>query len=228
MGYAGKVELKLKAQSLRRRGLSIKQIEKKLQVSRSSVSLWVRDIKLSRKKLEKLYLNKRTGSLKGSIIAALNKIRRREEMTLKLLKEGKRNVGRLTKRDRFIAGISLYFAEGSKSDDNVSFSNSDWRSILFMMNWLREFCKVSEKKFRCSFYLHDNLDENKAKRFWSKVTGIPLAQFQKTYIVKNRTERFRRTKHEYGVCRITVSNVNLHRKIMGWIEGLFQNIVIPL
>ena len=59
MSYSGKLELKLKARELRKNGLSVKAIQEKLKVSRSSVSLWVRDIKLTRKQLEKLYLNQK-------------------------------------------------------------------------------------------------------------------------------------------------------------------------
>ena len=222
MGYSGKLELKLKARNLRKRGLSIKKIQRKLKVSRSSVSLWVRDVKLTKKQLEKLYLNKKTGNLKGSIIAAMNKIKKREEITQRLMREGTKEIGKLSKRDKFIAGIAMYFAEGSKTDGSINFSNSDPLAIKFMVNWFREVCDVPEEKFRCSLYIHDNLDEKKAKKYWSKLTEIPLSQFRKSYIVKNNPHRLRKVKHIYGVLRITTSNINLHRKIMGWINGIFE------
>jgi len=222
MGYSGKLNLKLKARELRKKGVSVKQIQKKLKVSRSSVSLWVRDVKLTKKQLEKLYLNKRTGALRGCIIAAMNKIRTREKLTKALLKEGIREVGKISERDKFMVGIAMYFAEGEKADKNVGFSNSDPRAIKFMADWFRRFCSVPEGKFRCSLYLYNNLSEKKAKIFWSKLTGISLLQFTKSYIVKNNPNRFRKTKHEYGVLRITISNVNLHRKIMGQIMGIFE------
>ncbi len=223
MSYAGKLDLKLKAQKLRKRGLSVKEIEKKLKVSRSSVSLWIREVKLTKKQLKKLYLNKKTGQLKGSIIAAMNKIKIREDITKRLIKEGEKEVGKISLRDKFITGISLYFAEGSKGDKNVSFSNSDPKAIKFMVKWLREFCKVPQEKFRGTLYLHDNLNEKQAKEFWLELTGIPLRQFTKTYIVRNNPKRLRKVKHPYGVFRITVSNANLHRKIMGWISGIFKS-----
>lgn len=222
MGYAGKLELKLKAQSLRKKGLSIKEIQKRLGVSRSSVSLWARNIKLTEKQLKKLYLNKKSGGLKGSIIAAMNKIKKREELTEQLIKEGEKEVGKLSKRDKFIAGIAMYFAEGAKADGSVSFSNSDPRAIKFIVEWLRKICRIDDAKLRVSLYLHDNLNEKEAKIFWSKLTKIPLNQFRKNYIVKNNPHRLRKVKHIYGVSRITISNIDLHRKIMGWIEGVFK------
>jgi len=222
MSYSGKLEAKLKARELRKKGFSVGGIQKKLKVSRSSVSLWVRDIRLTSKQLKTLYLNKKTGALRGSIIAAMNKIRKREELTEQLKKEGKREVGELSKRDKFITGIAMYFAEGDKGDGSASFSNSDPAAIKFMTDWFRRFCKVPEDKFRASLYIHDNLNEKKAQKFWSNLIKIPLSQFRKSYIVRNNPNRLRKVKHIYGVLKITVSNVNLHRRIMGWIDGIFQ------
>ncbi len=222
MGYSGKLDLKMKARSLRKKGLSIKDIQKKLKISRSSASIWVRDVKLTKKQFNKLYLNRKTGALKGCIIAAKNKIKAREKSVKMLGEEGKKEVGRLSKRDEFIIGVALYFAEGEKRDGGVSFSNSDPRAIKFMVNWFRVFCKTPEEKFRCSLYIHDNLNEEEAKRFWSKLTGIPLHQFRKSYIVKNNPNRFRKVKHKYGVLRVCMGGVVLHRKMMGWISGIFK------
>lgn len=223
MGYVGKLKLKQEAIKLRKNGFSVKEIQKRLRVSRSSVSLWVRDVKLTHSQIRRLYLNKKTGALRGCIIAAMNKIRQRKELTCKLIDEGKREAGRILKRDRFMAGIAMYFSEGDKAGKGVVFSNSDPRAIEFMINWFREFCKVPEKKFRCYLYIHDNLDEIRAKKFWSKLLKLPISQFRKSYIVKNNPKRFRKTKNIYGVLRISISNVNLHRRIMGWIDGLFRS-----
>jgi transcriptional regulator with XRE-family HTH domain len=223
MSYTGKLDLKLKSQKLRKQGLSVKEIEKKLKVSRSSVSLWVRDIRLTQKQIEKLYLNKKTGQLKGSIVAAMNKIKTRETITKTLIEEGEKEIRKISQRDKFIAGVMLYFAEGEKSGEHINFSNSNSQAIKFMIDWFQEFCKIPEEKIRCSLYLHDNLNESKAKKYWSTLTKIPLSQFRKSYIVRNNPNRLRKTKNIYGVLRIGTSNVNLHRKIMGWISGVFKN-----
>ena len=222
MGYAGKLKLKQEAIKLRENGFSVKTIQRKLQVSMSSVSLWVRDVKLTQEQIRKLYLSKRTGALRGCIVAAMNKTKKREESTIRLVEEGKKEVGNVSRRDRFIAGVLMYFSEGSKTGHSVVFSNSDYRAIEFMAGWFREFCNVPEEKFRCYLYIHDNLDEANAKKFWSRIMKLPLTQFKKSYIVKNNPKRFRKAKNINGVLRISISDVNLHRKIMGWIEGIFD------
>ncbi|HNY35990.1 MAG TPA: hypothetical protein PLD14_01640 [Candidatus Pacearchaeota archaeon] len=218
----GKLDLKIKARELRKKGKSIKEIKRNLNVSLSSVSIWVRDIKLNKKQLEDLYLNKKTGNLKGSIIAAQNKIRKRELITQKLKEEGFKEIGMLTDRQRFLVGVSIYAGEGGKTDRDISFVNSDPKLIKFMMNWFSDFCNVPFDKFRGSLYIHNDLNEKKAKKFWSKLTKIPLSHFTKSYIAKNNKKRLRNKKHENGIFRIKVSNANLHRKIMGWVDGIFK------
>jgi len=218
----GKLDKKIKARELRKNGKSIKEIKRILGVSLSSVSLWVRDIKLNKKQLRNLYLNKKTGNLRGSIIAAQNKIKKRELITQELRKEGFSEIGTLNDRERFLVGVSIYAGEGGKTDRDISFVNSDSKLIDFMMHWFKDFCNVPLDKFRGSLYIHDNLNELKAKKFWSKLTKIPLNQFTKSYIAKNNTKRLRNQKHENGIFRIKVSNANLHRKIMGWVDGIFK------
>jgi len=218
----GKLDLKIKARELRKNGKSIKEIKRNLNVSLSSVSLWVRDVKLTKEQLEHLYLNRKTGNLKGSIIAAQNKIRARELITQQLNKEGFEEIGKLADRERFLIGVSMYAGEGGKTDRDISFVNSDAKFINFMMGWFRDFCDVSEGKFRGSLYIHDDLNEVKAKKFWSELTKIPLDQFTRSYIAKNNQKRLRNKKHENGIFRIKVCNANLHRKIMGWVDGIFK------
>lgn len=220
MGYRGKVALQLKARELRQKGYSVKQIEKELGVSRSSVSIWCRDVKLSEAQLKKLYTSKLKGGLKGSYIASQNKQNRRKSEIKKLRREGIKQIGVVGDRDLFIAGIALYAAEGEKRDGTVGLSNSDHRIIKLFLRWIRSYCDISEERLRASLYLHDNLNEEAAKEYWSKATKIPKEQFCKTYFVKNKEDNFRKTKHEFGVFRVRISDVNLHRRIMGLIDGL--------
>jgi len=222
MGYAGKVKLQSRAIALRKKGVSIREIQKKLHISRSSASIWVRDVKLSKVQIKNLYTNKTNGGLKGSYIASQNKIKDRLRLTKKIKDEGVREIGKLTKRDKFIAGIALYFGEGNKMDKSVAVTNANPYAMKFLVEWLKEFCKVPTAKLRMNLYIHDNLSEPYARKYWSALLGIPKSQFTKSYIVKNNLKRFRKSKHRFGVLRVTVSDVNLHRRIMGWISGVFE------
>lgn len=223
MGYRGKLEEKEKARKLRAKGLSYREILKQVKVSKDSISRWCRDIELTKKQLERLYLNKKTGALRGSIKGAKLQQRRREERTKKLALEGIKEVGSLNKREFFIGGITLYAAEGSKRDERFNFANSDPELIKYMACWLRKFCKPDESRIRGFVYIHDNLDELIAKKFWSKVADIPLHQFRKSYIAKNKKNKLRKQLHKYGIFSIYICDADLKRKIDGWIKGAFAN-----
>jgi len=222
MGYAGKLKEKHKALALRKKGYSYGEILKQLDVSKDTISRWCRDVKLTKSQKLRLYKKKYSGSLRGCIIGAKKKQKEREELTRKLIKEGIKEIGSLSKRDRFITGVAMYYGEGSKTDGSVSFTNTDPEAIKFMVNWLREFCDFSEERLRGSLYIHDDLDKVKAEKYWSKLTRIPLKQFTKAYIAENNPSRLRKVKHPYGVFRVTINIANLHRKIMGWINGVFK------
>ena len=90
------------------------------------------------------------------------------------------------------------------------------------MKWLREFCKTPEEKFRGQIWIHSNLDETKAKKFWSKITSIPAGQFTKSYLAKNKinSKKIRKQLHQYGVFAVRVHDVKMQRKICGWMTGV--------
>jgi len=222
MGYYGFIEKRIKAQSLRGKGLSYKEIQKFVDVPKSTLSGWCKDIFLTEKQLNRLLENKLKGAARGRIIGAKKLQAKKRKQIKQLLNEGKKQIGKLTKRDRFITGVALYAAEGTKIDKEAAFANSDPIMIKFMMSWFREFCLVPEHKFRGAIWLHDNLSDSKAKKFWSKITGIPLNQFHKTYLAKNKTSslKIRKNKHQNGVFSIKFSDKKILRLIMGWIAGV--------
>jgi len=221
MAYFGKLDLQSKAIELRKKGFSIRQIETTLKVSRGSASSWVKDVKLTQEQIDTLYKNKKSGGLKGSYVASQNKIKKRVLRTKNIEEMAKQNIKSLSKRDRFMLGIALYFGEGSKTSHNVSFTNSDAQVIKFMKDWLIEFCKVDLNSIRCNLFLHDDLDEEASRKYWKGILDIKNNQFKKNYIVKNNPNRLRKTKHKYGICRITISRVDTLRQILGWIKAVF-------
>lgn len=222
MGYVGKLEEKLRAQELRREGLSYGAIIRQIHVSKDTISRWCRDIELTKEQKLKLIENKMFGQRKGSIIAADNKRRVRLIRTKAIFKDAKKELGRLSKRDRFIAGIALYSGEGFKNDGSGGFANSDPILIKFMTKWFREFCHLPMQKLRGAIWIHQGLDAIVAKQFWSKLTGIPKEQFHKTYIAENKinSRKIRKNIHQYGVFAIRFSDSDKQRRIIGWISTL--------
>lgn len=224
MGYYGKIDQKLKAQQMRKEGKSYTEILQILRISKSTVSQWCKDIELTQEQLEKLYSSKKAGALRGSIIAAKNKQQKSLLSSEIKYEEGIREVGLLSQRDRFMAGIAFYISEGTKVNKTVCFTNSDPLMVKFMVEWFQEFGHVPLLKFRGAIWIHSGLNEKRAKEYWSSLTGIPLSNFYKSYIAerKDKSRKIRKQLHEFGVFSFYIGDVMLLRKIMGWGGGILK------
>lgn len=225
MGFAGKYEDRLKAQELRKQGLSYGEILKQINVSKDTLSRWCKDINLTEKQKIRLINNKKIGQRKGSIVAAENKRSERLHRTQKIFSESRKELGKLSMRDRFVFGIALYAGEGSKTDDKATFVNANPYYVAFISTWFQEFCNVPLSKMRGSIWLHEGNNEKQAKRYWSNISGIPISQFHKTYVVKNKIDsnKVRKNIHQYGIVSIKFYTSDVQRKIMGWISAFLSD-----
>ncbi len=224
MGYRGKLEERQRARELRAQGWTLQEIADELGVSRSSVSVWVRDVEFEREPRKRSVGQQRFGASRR----APNKLRRQKlEQIQRLLDEGEETIGELSERDLLIAGVALYAGEGAKTDGAVGFANSDPRFIAFFCRWLRHFFDIDESRLRLRLYLHEEQDLQAANDYWSQVTGIPLEQFGKPYRAPNRRS-VRRTKHPYGCPGIRYSCSRTHRAVMGLVHALLDAIDLPV
>ncbi len=228
MGYAGKLKEKKRVIELRNKGWSYRQIQSEVKVSKDTLSRWCRDVILTPEQFENLAQRKIQGSERGRLLGAKKLQNRRIEETKLLFNKGVEEVGKLSNRDRFLIGIALYAAEGTKTDRQVVFCNSNPQMIEFMSKWFREFFQIDESKIRGRLWIHKNRDVKRAKAYWSKLTNIPLSQFHKPYVAEDKTDskKIRKNIHEYGVFSISIGNSKMHRKLMGWIGGIMSNPMI--
>ncbi len=219
---------KNKVLKLRLEGKSIAEISEKLKAPKSTISVWCRNIKLGKKQIERLAKRQISGSYKGRM-KFLEKIRsERLLQTKKLRQQGLADVKSLNKRDLFIAGIAMYLSEGATSgcSEEVSFTNSDFRTILFMKKWFNKICGISNNRFIVQIRIN-KAHKNKiktAENYWSKTIGIPLDQFTKTILIKSKSKKiYSKDNIYYGTVRLKVGQgTQLRRKINGWVEGLLK------
>jgi hypothetical protein len=216
MGYRGKLTERQRARQLRRTGLPLAEIAARIGVSKSSVSVWVRDVEFQ--PLPPVTRGRRR---------APNALQRRRQAEVdRLVEEGRARIGRLSEREFLVAGVALYAGEGAKQDGGVLFANSDPRMIAFFCSWLRYFFQVDESRLRVRLYLHQGLDLAAAVAFWSALTGIPESQFVKPYRAVPDPS-IRNTKHVHGCVGIRYSCSVTHRSIMGLVGALLSDAVVP-
>jgi hypothetical protein len=216
MGYRGKVVEQVRARELRAASWTLTDIASELGVSKSSASLWVRDV-------EFVPLPRRTARRRGPNVLQRRKAAEIEELTT----DGIARLGRLNEQAFLAAGAALYAGEGTKGGGGVSFANSDPAMMRFFCGWLRHFFTVDESRLRARVYLHEGLDIDAAQDHWSDVMGIPVAQFCKPYRAKPDPS-IRSTKHEYGCAYVRYQSTRTHRAVMGLVQALLSsNSLIP-
>jgi transposase len=111
MGDRGKLTERQQARQLRRSGLPLAEIAARLGVSKSSVSLWVRDMEFT--PLPRVTRGRRR---------APNALQRRKQAEIdRLVEEGQARIGRLSEREFLVAGVALYAGEAqSRTEESAS------------------------------------------------------------------------------------------------------------
>jgi transcriptional regulator with XRE-family HTH domain len=220
VGYRGKLAERERARELRARAWTLNEIVAELGVSRSSVSVWVRDVAFDEAvRAERAGVNRNRGARNRRP----GRLAQRKQAEIeRLLAEGRDRIGQLSDRDLLIAGTALYAGEGGKTDGEVRFSNSDPRMVALFCRWLRHFFDVDESRLRVRLYLHQGLDIEVATRFWSVVTGIPRAQFGKPYRAVPDPS-IRKAKHPMGCPGVSYTCSRTHRAVMGLVGALLSS-----
>ena len=167
---------KEKVLALRKNGASYNDIASELSVSKSTISVWCRHIKLTDAQYKNLY-SRRNGSINGVIAIQKMFWAKRCEAFEKGLEFWKK----FGTNTNFVAGLMLYWAEGTKTT-NVAVINSDSEIIKFMVSWFDDFFQVSSQFLVVHLNLHSGQDELAIKKYWSELTGIRLENFKKSFI----------------------------------------------
>ena len=219
--------LRQRALELRSTGESVKKIAQDLGVAKSTVSMWVREVILTVEQLEKL----KKASIKGAELGRFRGALKQKERRLKLIErakiEGKGRLSNITDREFLVAGLALYWGEGSKKRTEVSFCNSDLEMVKFLVLWLQKIFAVPSTNLRFSVGINEihRGREQIVREYWSQALNIPIDQFNETSFKKVKSEKtYQNFNDHYGTLRVRVlKSASLHYTIIGLIEGLKLN-----
>ena len=222
------VKLKEKelAIKLRRRGLSYNEILRKVPVAKSSLSLWLKSVGLAKKQKQRLTKKKLAAARRG-----WEARRNKRLVSTTLIKDKARaEIKNISKRELWLMGIMLHWAEGAKEKQwntgvGVDFNNSDPLMVSLFLRWLKEILFISQRNIIHDLYIHETADWEKARQYWSKVIKIHPNKIR-IYFKKNKinTKRKNRGDSYHGLIRIKIRrSTDLNRKISGWIEGICKH-----
>ncbi len=120
-----------------------------------------------------------------------------------------------------VAGIMLYWAEGTQKGGTVDFANSNPQMVNIFLKFLREICGVDERRLRVYLYAYEYQDIEKLKDFWCKVTDIHVNQFTKPYVRRGNLNLSKR-KMLYGLAHIRYNDTKLLGIIKNWIDAYIE------
>ncbi len=228
-----KLQEKEKAIKLRKQGLSYGEILKEVPVTKASLSLWLKDISLTKEQKQRLVKKRLAFALKGSQKRKQTRIEDTKEIKDIAVKE----IGELTEREMWLISVALYWAEGSKEKETdgriksgrVRLSNSDPFLIKFFLKWLLDFYGISKSEIHFRIYLHESSRHRlpEVQRYWSKMLELPIDYFQKVSWKKAKINTKRKNVGEnyFGLIDLDVrKSTNLNRKIAGWTSGICKNL----
>jgi len=107
-----------------------------------------------------------------------------------------------TKRELSIMGVILHSCEGTRlrrdkrRKDNayywvIEFTNSNPKLVKLFLIFLRKIIKIDELKLKGQLFIYDDLDKPELEKMWSKETGIPLNNFNKTIVLKAKNSKYK-------------------------------------
>jgi len=209
------------ARRLRRdQGASIKDIARRVGVSVSSVSTWVRDIELTPEQHAALQLRNvaYNRQMSGTWKQAAN--RRAERAAYQAH-------GRAVSRrgeTLFVAGCMLYWAEGAKHRNTLTFTNSDPEMVRFFVRFLRGCFEVDDDDIRvtCNLFADHVERQREVERFWLGVADVPETCLCKSSVnvYSKYSQKKRQNKLPYGTCRVSVSRTPIVQAIFGAIQEI--------
>jgi hypothetical protein len=198
------------ALNLRRKGYSYSQIKEVAKVSKSSLSLWLRDMPLTKSQIDLLRAKnpQRIERFRNTMKL------KREKVESDALIRFTKAFGRFSRREKILAGLFLYWGEGTKmAASTVALTNTDPDALRFFVRWLN-LLGVPNEKMTVVLHLYIDMDIEKEKVFWSEYLKIPLFRFRNPYIKKTRLcDITYKSGFGHGTCSVLYLNAALHSYI---------------
>lgn len=204
------------AVQFRKRGFTLEEIAKICDVSKSTVSKWLKNNAFSENVTKQN--KRRAGQDNAKRLRLVNKARsgEREKRYTETLRSAEVEYRHYKTSSLFTAGLMLYMAQGDmENEQQMRLSTSETYSHRLFIKFATEYLGVEKKKIHFWILLYKNQSEEKCMKRWKTVTTLPYSQFYKNQVIK--TQSSKKALH-FGVGNTIIGNTVLKRKLIKWIE----------
>lgn len=191
-----------------------------LGVSRSTVSLWVRDIDLTPEQHE--VLRQRNPIYNSQLNGSRANFDKGHARRRRYQQFGRTRVLGESGGSLYVAGCMLYWAEGDKARNSVRLSNSDPEVARLFLGFLRECFGVRDEQVRisCNLFADHAARQREIEQFWLDALRLPASSLRASAV--NRYSRYSQKKRKnrlpYGTCRVAVHSTETVQAIYGSIQ----------
>jgi hypothetical protein len=209
---------KEQAVKLRRSGKSYRDIQAQLQIPMSTLSDWFRDVDWSRDLARELASRARPQHEARLLELSRTRGERLERAYREARDEAHKEFDALKYNPLFIAGMMLYWSEGTKSPKTgAKLANTDPDMMRLYVHFLREVCRIPSLSIKATVMVYPDLDEMFCRAYWSKKADIPWENFAKSVSLR---ERRGARRLNWGICAVTVPGTYFKQKVLTWLELL--------
>lgn len=193
-----------RARALRAEGKSYSEIKAILGISKGTLSPWLRDMPLSKEQLMQL---RDKNPIRIEHYRETMRKKREARLNLAYLK-AKKDIGKISKRELFIAGLYLYWGEGTKADCGaVGIANTDPAVIRAFLDWC-DIADIDRLNIRVRLHLYADMNIEEEIGFWSKQLKFNRSQFRKPYIkTSTLTGLTYKNGYGHGTCTVRIEKM---------------------
>jgi len=206
-----------KVVELRKQGKSYSEIKKIVSVSKSSLSLWLENVPLTNEQI--LGLKRKKERAVERFIKSM-KLKRENRLNGFYKIQTKKWIP-LSTREKFIAGLFLYWGEGSKkSFNNINITNTDPAVIKFSLYWIENCLLIPKNRIFIKLHLYKDMDIQKETDFWIKELGVNKEQFKRPYIKDTFKKDIDQKGFGHGTCGVWAYKTKIKENILMAIKAI--------
>lgn len=202
---------------LRKEGKSYREIQREINISRSTLCDWFKN--------EEWSAHVKNKNNKINVVLSKERLSKLNDGRSRMLVEKYKQVEidaekefQIFKKDPlFMAGLMIYAGEGDKKSQNMSrISNSEFYIHKIFIKFAIKYLNIKRENIKIGLILYPDLDIEECLDKWSEELDINKLNFHKTQIIKGK-EKTKKLQYGVGISIIS-SIVIVKKKILKWLE----------
>ena len=133
-----------KAREMRLSGASLSEISKEISISKSTLSSWLKDIRLTKAQQGDIVERNKNKMSRGRLNSLIVRKSKRIHKENSIYNQAEKEIIEYIKDPFFNYGLALYVLGGAKSGNAFQFTSSNSQTIKIMIKWINKYLVVEE------------------------------------------------------------------------------------